>query len=176
MAQRDDAAELQVDVDATNKQGRTALMQAAKHGQLAVVRLLIEKGKAELSQLMRDGSAVLDWAVLGGHLPTVEYLLGLGPEVVDPAAVNSFGCNAVHWACSVGNVKTCKWLLLYKDRGHGFDFEVINHANHGAVDAAAWHGHRACVEWLLVADDGPRLTAQLALIDKEGRSVVELAR
>jgi hypothetical protein len=94
VAQR--GAELQVDVDATNKQGRTALMQAAKHGQLPVVRQLVGPGGADLGVRMRDGSAVLDWAVLGGHLPTVEYLLGLGAARVDPLAQNDFGCTAVH--------------------------------------------------------------------------------
>lgn len=48
--------------------------------------------------------------------------------------------------------------------------------NHGAVVKAAWKGHLDALSWLLVAPDGPRLTAQLALRDPQGRGVADLAR
>ena len=58
----------------------------------------------------------------------------------------------------------------------GVDLGVINDAQHGAVGKAAWQGHIPCLEFLVLAPEGPKLGAQLLLKDKDGRSVAELAR
>ena len=34
-------------------------------------------------------------------------------------------------------------------------------------------GHEACLRWLLLAEDGPRLTDQIVMRDLEGRAVPE---
>mmetsp|Transcript_19756 Transcript_19756/g.66702 ORF Transcript_19756/g.66702 Transcript_19756/m.66702 type:complete len:229 (+) Transcript_19756:231-917(+) len=154
-----------VDVDARNKAGRTALMFAAKYGQLELASLLLEAG-ADVSLRMKDDSSAFDWAVLGGHQPTMELLARL----VDLAAVNRFGCAAVQWAAAAGNVETLRWL-----QRRGVDLGHVNAANHGAVVKAAWKGHDDALRWLLHAADGPQLTGQLVLRDKEGRSVDEMA-
>lgn len=102
----------------------------------------------------------------------------------------------MQWAAAAGNVATCRWLL-----SKGVDFSALNHVRHGALNKvrahpacrllcllrltpcgccalgkAATKGHTEAVRWLLLDDEGPRLTAQLTLLDLEGRSVADLAR
>lgn len=43
-------------------------MQAAKHGRLPELQALLEAG-ADITRTTNDGSSVLDWAVMGGHIP-----------------------------------------------------------------------------------------------------------
>lgn len=38
---------------------------------------------------------------------------------------------------------------------------IINDAHHGCVQKAAWRGHKAALEWLLLDEQGPRLLWQL---------------
>jgi hypothetical protein len=163
---REQAAE----VDATNKAGRTALMFACKYGKLDVCRFLLsDEAGADAALRMRDDSSAFDWAVFGGHIPTME-LLAQHPQV-DVHGTNRWGCAAVQWAAAAGNVATCRWLMR-----KGVDLGVINDAQHGAVGKAAWQGHIPCLEFLVLAPEGPKLGAQLLLKDKDGRSVAELAR
>ena len=157
--------EARVEVDAQNKAGRTALMFAAKYGQIELVRFLLDAG-ANVNLRMRDDSSAFDWAILGGHQPTMELLA----ERVDLQAVNRFGCAAVQWAAAAGNVETLKWL-----QRKGVDLSHVNHARHGAIVKAAWKGHDDALRWLLLDGDGPRLTPQLALRDHDGRDVAQLA-
>ena len=77
----------------------------------------------------------------------------------------------MQWAAAAGNEDTCRWLLE-----KGIDLSHVNTARHGAVVKAAWKGHAPLLRWLLHADDGPRLTAQLTMRDLDGRTVAELAR
>ena len=97
-------------------------------------------------------------------------LLAQHPQV-DVHGTNRWGCAAVQWAAAAGNVATCRWLM-----SKGIDLGVINDAQHGAVGKAAWQGHIPCLEFLVLASDGPRLGYQLHLKDKDGRSVADLAR
>lgn len=158
-----------VAVDATNRDGRSALMWACKNGRLELVQYFLEEGGAQVMLRMKDDSTAFDWAVLGGHIPTME-LVAAHPDV-DLHALNKFGCSAVQWAAASGNVASCKWLFA-----KGIDFSHVNEARHGAVNKAAWKGYSECLEWLLVDDEGPRLTGQLLMLDHEGLSVAQLAR
>ena len=90
---------------------------------------------------------------------------------VDVAAMNRFGCAAVHWAAAAGNVETLRWL---QDRG--LSLSHVNAAGHGAVMKAAWRGHVAALHWLLVDDEGPKLGDQLSFRDAQGLGVAEAAR
>ena len=69
---------------------------------------------------------------------------------------NKFGCTAIHWAATGGNVLVLKWLYE-----KGLDFNVVNDAGYGAVSKAAYHRHKEALEWLLVDKNGPQLIWQL---------------
>ena len=158
-----------VAVDAANKDQRTALMWAAKNGRAAVASYLLDEAGADPTCRMKDDSSAFDWAVLSGDVPTME-LLAAHPRV-DIQALNKFGCAAVQWAAAAGNVATLRWL-----QQKGLSLAHVNAARHGAIVKAAWKGHSEALEWLLHADDGPRLVEQLGMRDLEGRTVAELVR
>ena len=61
-------------------------------------------------------------------------------------------------------------------QARGITLHHVNKARHGAVQKAAWKGHDECLRWLLVAADGPRLTAQILLRDFDGRTVPDQIR
>ena len=94
-----------------------------------------------------------------------------GHPRVDLHAMNRFGCAAVHWAAAAGNVSTLRWL-----QAKGLSLDHVNASCHGAVAKAAWKGHEEALRWLLLAPDGPRLTAQLWLRDADGRPVADFVR
>jgi hypothetical protein len=143
------------DVNATNKVGRTALMFAAKYGHCECLRWLVEEAGADISIHAADDSDVLAWAVFGGDIATLETVASLLPAGAMHHR-NRFGCTAIHWAAASGNVAVLKWLYT-----RGLDFGVINDAHHGAVNKAAWKGHKAALEWLLLDESGPCLLWQL---------------
>ncbi len=58
-------------VDAPNARGETAAMLAALHGNLDIVRLLVEKG----AQLNRPGWTPLHYAAISGNVDLLRYLL-----------------------------------------------------------------------------------------------------
>ena len=164
--------EQSVDVEDRNKQGRSALMWAAKNGQLAVVRWMLEDAplpRASASAQMKDGSRAWDWAIYGGDLPTLHFLAA-HPEV-DIHGLNYFGCGAAFWAAASGNVATCTWLL-----SQGIDFSLINDAGHTAVHKAAWKGHKTCLTWMILSEDGPGLGYQLHMLAADGRTPEDKAR
>ena len=160
-------------VDARNKAGRTALMFACKYASQVsacyeFVRYLLHEARADVTVRMKDDSGAFDWAVFGGHRPTME-LIAAHPDV-DINGMNRFGCAAVQWAAAAGNVDTLRWLHT-----RGLELGHVNGACHGAVAKAAWKGHLPALEWLLLDPSGPCLRWQCALRDPEGRSVAELA-
>ena len=84
---------------------------------------------------------------------------------------NDWVPSPMQWAAAAGSVDTCRWL-----RARGLELGHVNPAGHGAVGKAAWQGHRELLSWLVAADDGPQLAAQLAARDAKGRLPSELAR
>ena len=142
------------DVNARNKVGRTPLMFAAKYGHAAVVRWLIESARADPALRADDDSGAFDWAVYGADIATLEAVAALVPPE-DIHAKNKFGCTAVHWASSGGDVTVLQWLYV-----RGLDFSVINSSGHGAVQKASWRRHKAALEWLIFSNDGPQLLWQ----------------
>ena len=149
--------EERVQVLESNKQGRTALMWAAKNGQQRVCEWLLQEApepRVSVDAQMKDGSRAWDWAVYGGHLPTLA-LLAAHPGV-DKHGRNNFGCGAAFWAAAAGNVTTCQWLYEL-----GIDFALVNDAGHTSVHKAAWKGHHECLKWMICDDKGPKLVLSL---------------
>lgn len=141
-------------------------MQACKHGQLCTVAALIGAA-ANTTAGSKDGSTVFHYAVLGGDLATVQHLYGRlsRDEAHTP---NQHGCGAAHWAAAAGNVEVAVWLYE-----RGFKFDELNDSRHGVVNAAAWKGHKAMVEWLVLAPTGPQLVDQVFNRDHFGRTTVD---
>ena len=157
-----------VDVNAANKEGRTALMWACKMAAASTAAYLLALPAVDPTATMKSGSDAFAWAVFGGSVPIME--LVAAQPAVNISATNHAGCSAIMWASSAGRVDVLRRLLAY-----GLEFGQINAHGQGCVNKAAWFGHAAAVHWLLCCDDGPALGAQLALVDKEnGLTVGEL--
>jgi len=67
-------------INARDEHGQTALMNAARDGQTAVVRLLVERGAA-LDHHAKYGLTALMLAVIRGHLEVVRVLVEAGAEL-----------------------------------------------------------------------------------------------
>ncbi|KAE8752803.1 hypothetical protein FOCC_FOCC000541 [Frankliniella occidentalis] len=69
------------DVNIQTRSGRaTALLRAAFSGKKEMCQFLIEKG-ADVKAVDDDGQTVLHRAVKSGHLPLVNYILEIAPEL-----------------------------------------------------------------------------------------------
>ena len=110
-----------------------------------------------------------DWAIYGGHHPTLRLLAA--HQDVDIHGLNLFGCGAAFWAAASGKVETCAYLYAL-----GIDFELVNLAGHTAVHKAAWKGHGKCLEWMIEMSHGPHLGYQLHLAALDGRRACDKAR
>lgn len=114
------------------KSGRSAIHWAARQGHLEVVKWLVEERgfladdltKVNYTQICRfqffrmhlrmfsislqDGTSTLHLAYWGGHHATVgEYLLAQGANL---HRLNSWNCNAAHFAALAGNLGSLQWL------------------------------------------------------------------
>ncbi|KAK6329945.1 hypothetical protein TWF718_003372 [Orbilia javanica] len=102
------------DIKANNGSGLAALHQAAKSGQGAVVKLLLEKGEHVDFKDERYGRTPLMWAVSkenGGAL--VELLLEKGADV--NLLDDKFGRTSLMWAVVEMNVQAVTLLVAAKD-------------------------------------------------------------
>jgi ankyrin repeat protein len=62
----------------------------------------------------------------------------------DPHALNRWGCSAVHWAASTGDIALCEFLATL-----GLDFAQHNNQGHDGLMKAAWNGAAALCAHLL---------------------------
>ena len=115
--------EQECDVNLQNKVGRTALMFAAKYGHSHCLRWMVEKCKADIQIRALDDSDVFAWAVFGADVETLETVASL----LAPAELhrkNKFGCTAIHWAATGGNVQVLKWLYA-RGKKRNFYFHLL---------------------------------------------------
>ena len=96
-----------VDVDLQAGRGKTALMVAAKHGHVDLVRRLLRTG-ADVNARSHNGGIALMFAALGSSPQTLELLLGAGAEV---NAVGGFDWTALMIATVKGDTIAVKRLL-----------------------------------------------------------------
>ena len=77
------ADQVSTNIDAKDFWGRTPLSWAAGWGHVAVVKLLLETGKAEVDSKDETNGTPLWWAVGYGHVAVVNLLLETGKAEVD---------------------------------------------------------------------------------------------
>ena len=112
----------------------TALMWASGNGHLEIVRLLIERGGANVNAARTtDGATALLWASQEGHLETVRCLVERGGANVNAAATVN-GCTALMSASWQGHLAIVLLLLQ-----HGADRHALSHAGKTAHALAASH-------------------------------------
>ena len=100
---------LGADVNAQNKDGGTALMEAACWGNTELAEALIKAG-ANVNAQSENGQTALMWAVYSyrGHTAVVEALIKAGTDV---NVQNKYGKTALMWAASDGNTELAEALI-----------------------------------------------------------------
>src|SRR6185503_18180664 len=84
----------QADINARNEHGMTALMRAAYHGRVQMVRVLLEQG-ADPNVSRNDNFTALSLAAFFGHAEIVDILMQRGANT---NVVTRFGTSPYLWA------------------------------------------------------------------------------
>ncbi|OAL26254.1 hypothetical protein AYO22_04432 [Fonsecaea multimorphosa] len=124
-----------VDVNQTNDQGHSALHLAARHGEPAMIKLLIFSG-AKIEARGDGGWTPLLWAAKKGHENAIDALLTSNANV---NARTSAGMTSLHWAAESGKLGAVKRILrerhVHKNSKDSFDSTpLIRAAQNGHWD------------------------------------------
>jgi cytohesin len=122
--------------------GKRPLAEAAEHGQLDMVKLLIERG-ADASAKGAFGRMALHEAAYCGNEETVAFLLEQAPQA---NSRDRFSRTPFMWACVAGHVGAARILLQHVgDQAlHETDLDGDT-----ALHLAAYNGHEEAVAFLL---------------------------
>jgi ankyrin repeat protein len=130
----------EVEVNAIDNDGLTALMWAAENGHLSVVQYLIEH-RAEVNAKTNYGWTALMWAAESGHLAVVQYLVEQRAEV--NATTNS-GLTALMEAAFKGHLSVVLYLIE-----HGAEVNATTNSGSTALMEAAEKGCLSVVSYLI---------------------------
>jgi hypothetical protein len=145
-----------------NDMGKTPLVLAAEHGQLGVVKLLVQRGANINAQLY--GMTALLYAAVQGHEEVVAFLLEKGAQSTTRDDDN---VTPLMLACGYGHLDVVRMLVQHTG-GEGIDARDGIH-DWTALHHAACGSHEQIVRFLLFAGADPTLT------DNEGRTPQEVA-
>ena len=152
-----------VDVDAKNKYGATALIDASYRGQKDQIEWLIVEG-ADLNARDNQGDTALINAAIKGHREIVELLITNGADV---DAQDNAGNTALIDASKYDRESTSEVLALLMD--HGAEVNIENKYGETALMNAARWGHRENVAFLI--GEGADINAKT----KSGETALEFA-
>jgi len=132
----------QLNVEALNARGESALMLAALVGNSSTVDLLIDKG----ATLEKEGWTALHYAASGGHNHIVKKLIAAGADI---DALSPNGSTALMLAARRGSLTPYQTLLMA-----GADPRPINESNLSAADYLDKIGESARARALRAYSDG----------------------
>jgi ankyrin repeat protein len=125
----------------------TPLIYAAMFLPVASMKTLVERGRAFVNQVDRDGDTALKMSAVMADSECVEYLLGVGADVFHHEGRNG---TALHAAAARGSAACCRLLLA-----HRASPSVPAGRYHSVIQAAASSGDAETMKLILQAD--PRL-------------------
>eukprot|EP01035_Chromulina_nebulosa_P031106 gene31106-41439_t len=144
--------------------GLTPLLNAAIHGKLAIVRVLIDRGAdVEFKEKGKMRNAVM-LAAKNGHDEVVEHLLYRGATV---NVKDKYDMTALMLASKGGHYKCMLSLMI---RGASLNIGDIN--GYTAIHYASRQGHKDIVEYLVGAGGAVELKDT---IPREGKTALHLA-
>lgn len=139
------------------------LVEAAKAGNMPLVKIFIERGGDPNTTTDDWEMTALHYAARMGHNGLTRLLLKAG---ANPNARARFRNDTpLFEAAASGHIKVVQYLLL-----HGADFTVHCQRGQTALHAAAEKGHFACVELLVQSKANPDS------IDEDGHTPLDLAK
>ena len=98
----------EANLEIRNDDGATALFQASRFGDIAIVRVLLEAGADVDARFLKTGATPIMTALLNGHTAVVKELLDNGANI---QATSTDGTTLLHFAVFSGDVelvKVCK--------------------------------------------------------------------
>ena len=126
--------------------GNTPIFEAARAGQLPMVRWLVEHG-ASVDKKNEWGDAPVNEAATMGHFDIVWYLAEKGADL--KAAHNTDHAGGGHNALILSAVRHRSVDALAKLKEHGVDMDTKHWNGNTALHEAARSGEKDLVEWLL---------------------------
>lgn len=152
--------------------GNSALIIAARNGNLEAARLLIEKGRANVNLAGYGGLTALHHACKNDETEMVELLLDVGKCSVN--IEDDAGNTPASLSCRMGNLQ-CLELVLHRGA-------TIDHANKKGstpFGVAVLNGRMAIVDWMIKKSNGGASgappTINLSHVDKEGNTPLHYA-
>jgi hypothetical protein len=124
----------------SNFVGYGALHLAARHGRLAILKLLVDKGQP-VDQLSDNRQTALSLALEGDHIEVMRYLLEQGAL---PDALDSSGSTILHVAVKRGQCRAVELLLHYMK-----DLNVLDRNGCSALHVAVAEGKTDAVRLIL---------------------------
>lgn len=146
----------QIDINARDPQGRTALIYSVLGDQQDSILLLISVG-CNINATDSDGRTALHWSAYHGKHKTMKLLL---ENAASPAIKDNEGRTALHLSTGSDSSKCTKLLLRYMDT------TAVNEADSELMTAAHWsafHDHAKHLDLLI------SMGANILLPDREGR-------
>jgi ankyrin repeat protein len=147
-----------VNVNVTDKNGRTALMFSSVNDHLEVVKYLVENG-ADVNAMDNDGDGALIFSSVKGHLEVVKYLVENGADV---NTMDNFGKTALMFSSERDHLKVVKYLVE-----NGADVNAMdNSTGKSALMFSSERGHLKVVKYLV--ENG----TNLELTDMDGNTAL----
>lgn len=128
------------DVNTSDKQGFTPLLNSAREGFFDLIKVL-EKHNADTQVKTKKGFTMLHFAADGGHTDILERLLQQGADI---EAKTDEGCTALHLAAHAGELEITRILL-----DHGANVEVHDNEGRTPLFRAVWSHDAEYVQFLL---------------------------
>ena len=151
-----------IDCNQCGKDGNLPLIMAAAKGNVPIVRLLVEKGKADITKANESGETALFSASLHGHLDVVDYLLQQGADKDTACCLNMTSLMA---ASSNGHLDVVRYLI-----DQGCCVNTADMFGRSALHAASQRAHTDVVICLMQQG-----MANLDIRDRQARLPIDLA-
>jgi len=136
-----------VDINSIDETGTTPLSWAARKGQEAVVKLLLERKDVNPDRPDNGGQTPISWAAENAHEAVVNLLLER--KDVNPDRPDNGGRTPILWAARYGHEAVVKLLLERKD----VNPDRLDYGGQTPISWAAKNGHEAVVKLLLERKD-----------------------
>jgi ankyrin repeat protein len=151
-------------INATDKEGSTALMKAARYGQIECLHLLLAKGADCNLKCGPLDYLPIHWAASNGNYSCLEVLV----TVNDIHSADKFGNRPIHLAAANGHSPCVRYLLE-----KGASTECINNYKETPLHLATFNGHYHCLLLLtLECSDPPRM---INMMDDKGMTALHRA-
>jgi uncharacterized protein len=140
----------EVDVNATDSNGATALMRAAQNGWFVICMLLLHAG-AVIYTRDNDGWSALLYAAANGHLHIVELLcdkrINKTGRSADMTSKSNYGETALMKAVNNGHMHVVTYLL----RRSEIDVDAVDRDNNSVIMLAKYYGQIEMIKKLIRA-------------------------